>query len=206
MAYWHISPWIKKFYPDIVWDQRNGEKAVYLTFDDGPTPRITEIVLDLLDRYHAKGTFFCLGRNVERHPELFDEIKKRGHGTGNHTYSHLKGWHAKNHEYFNDIRLAGHLIGSKLFRPPYGQIKRSQIAYLKKHYRIILWEVMSHDYEQRISKEKSLRSVLRYAREGSIIVFHDSVKAYNKLSYILPAVLDHFSEKGLTFQAISDEM
>jgi peptidoglycan-N-acetylglucosamine deacetylase len=202
MAYWHISGWIKRFYPDVVWDKRASGRTIFLTFDDGPTPLITEEVLNILDRYNARATFFCLGRNVERHPQVYKEILKRGHAVGNHTYSHLKGWKCTNEEYYQDIMLAGHLIHSTLFRPPYGQVRRSQVKHLKKHYKIILWEVMSHDYENRVSKERSLRAVLRYSKEGSIIVFHDSVKAWNKLSYILPKLLEHFTERGFSFESI----
>jgi peptidoglycan/xylan/chitin deacetylase (PgdA/CDA1 family) len=202
MAYWHISGWIKRFYPNVIWDKRESGKKLYLTFDDGPTPVITEKVLNLLDVYGAKSTFFCLGRNVERHPDVYEEIIKRGHSVGNHTYSHLKGWKSGNEEYFKDIGLAAQLIKSVLFRPPYGQISRSQIRHLKNKYRIILWEVMSHDYENRVSKERSLRAVLRYTKHGSILVFHDSVKAWNKLEYILPNVLEEFSGRGFKFERI----
>lgn len=190
-------------YPDVVWDKFGNGNTLYLTFDDGPTPEITEKVLDILDQYQAKATFFCLGRNVERYPDVYQSILARDHSVGNHTYSHLKGWKSKNQEYFDDIELASRLIHSKLFRPPYGKIRRSQIRYLKKKYKIVLWEVMSHDYEKRVSKERSLKVVLRYTRPGSILVFHDSVKAIKKLEYILPRFLEYFSEKGYKFEAIS---
>lgn len=193
---------MKVIYPNIVWNKHSKEKVLYLTFDDGPTPEITERVLDTLDMYQAKATFFCLGRNVERHPGVYDEILKRQHAVGNHTYSHLKGWKTKNQEYYRDIELAGQIIDSKLFRPPYGQIKRSQIRHLKNKYEITMWDVMSHDYEQRVSKERSLNAVLKYTKSGSIIVFHDSVKAYEKLSFILPALLEEFSSNGFTFKEL----
>ena len=202
MAYWHIPNWIKMIYPNIVWDIREAGKTIFLTFDDGPTPEITEKVLDLLDTFQAKATFFCLGRNVERHPDIYNEILHRGHLTGNHTYSHLKGWKTKDDQYIEDIELAAEFIRSPLFRPPYGQIRRSQIAKLRPDYRIVLWEVMSHDYEQRISKERSLNALLRYTKKGSILVFHDSVKAYKKLEYILPRILEFFSNKGYEFGKI----
>lgn len=204
MAYWHISSWIKKLYPGVIWDIQNTGKTLFLTFDDGPTPIITEKVLDILDSYKAKGTFFCLGRNVDRHPDIYNEILRRGHATGNHTYSHLKGWKTQNPQYFEDIELARKYIKSSLFRPPYGQIRRSQISELKSDYKIVLWEVMSHDYEQRISKERSLKSILRYTKEGSILVFHDSAKAFKKLEYILPRFLEHFSAKGFSFKVLSE--
>jgi peptidoglycan-N-acetylglucosamine deacetylase len=202
MAYWHISGWIKRLYPDVIWDIKESGKKLYLTFDDGPTPVVTHKVIEILDAYKAKSTFFCLGRNVERHPEVFAEIVRNGHSIGNHTYSHLKGWKTKNGDYYKDIELASHFIDSKLFRPPYGQIKRSQVAWLKKNYKIILWEVMSHDYESRLSKEKSLKAIFKYTRNGSILVFHDSNKAWNKLEYILPRVLEEFSQRGYTFEKI----
>jgi peptidoglycan-N-acetylglucosamine deacetylase len=206
MAYWHISNWTKKIYPDVIWDKRNSGKKLYLTFDDGPTPVITEIVLDILDKYQAKATFFCLGRNVERHPEIYAEILRRGHQTGNHTYSHLKGWQTGNKEYFLDTELAGQFIDSGLFRPPYGRIKRAQIKFLKKKYLIVLWDVMSHDYEKLWSKERCLKAVLRYTREGSIIVFHDSEKAIEKVEYILPRLLEIYSEKGYEFERLESEI
>ncbi|MBN2522483.1 MAG: polysaccharide deacetylase family protein [Bacteroidales bacterium] len=204
MAYFHISGWMKMMYPGLIWDMRNTHNTIYLTFDDGPTPDVTDEVIDIMNRYNAQGTFFCLGRNVERHPDIYERIIRKGHTTGNHTYSHLKGWKSKNEEYYKDIDLARNQIESSLFRPPYGQIRRSQIKYLKNKYKIVMWEVMSHDYEKRISKEFSLKAILRYTKEGSIVVFHDSVKAIDKLRYILPRFIEHFSEKGYNFEAIRD--
>ncbi len=202
MAYWHVSNWMKNLYSDIIWNIGNNNRSIYLSFDDGPTPNVTENVLNILDEFHAKATFFCLGRNVERHQDIYQSILVKGHAVGNHTYSHLKGWKSNNLEYIKDIELASKYIQSRLFRPPYGQIKRSQIRYLKTRYKIVLWEVMSHDYEHRVSKEKSLQKVLRYSKEGSILVFHDSVKAWPKLKYILPRIIEHFSMKGFRFERI----
>ena len=205
MAYWHISDWMKYLFPNVVWDKPGSGKTLFLTFDDGPTPTVTEKVLEILDQYKAKATFFCLGRNVERFQDIYQTIIARGHSVGNHSYSHLKGWRSGNLEYFEDIELASRYIHSGLFRPPYGKIRRSQIRYLKDKYKIILWEVMSHDYNNRVSEERSLRAVLRYTREGSILVFHDSLKAWNKLHYILPRVLKHFSALGFKFEAIQHD-
>ncbi len=202
MAYWHIPDWMKRFYPDVVWDQHGPDKKLYLTFDDGPTPEVTDSVLNILAKYNARATFFCLGRNVERYPEIYQHILNDKHAVGNHSYSHLKGWKTNNKEYFQDIELASHFIQSKLFRPPYGQITRTQIRYLKNKFSIIMWEVMSHDYEKRWSREKSLKAVLHYASEGSIIVFHDSLKASDKLLFILPKILKTFTEKGYTFEVL----
>jgi len=202
MIYWHISEWIKRLFPDLIWDIRTADKKLYLTFDDGPTPDITDKILEILDHYNARATFFCLGRNVEHYPEIYQRIIQKNHRIGNHTYSHLKGWKTSHKEYFQDIELAHQFIKSDLFRPPYGQIRRSQIEYLKKRYKIIMWEVMSHDYQTLVSKERSLKAVFRHAREGSIIVFHDSMKASEKVLYILPKVLEEFSNKGFTFEVI----
>jgi peptidoglycan-N-acetylglucosamine deacetylase len=202
MAYWHISNWMKRIYPDVIWDKSNSGKKLFLTFDDGPTPIVTEQVLDILDQYQAKATFFCLGRNIERHPEIYQEIIERGHQTGNHTYSHLRGWETGNKEYFQDIELAGLYIKSNLFRPPYGRIKRAQIKYLKKKFQIILWNVMSHDYEKLWSKERCLKAVMRYTKKGSIIVFHDSEKAVEKILFVLPKLLEAFKDKGYKFEMI----
>jgi peptidoglycan-N-acetylglucosamine deacetylase len=203
MAYWHISNWMKKIYPDVIWDKYNNEKKIFLTFDDGPTPNVTDKILDILDEYNAKATFFCLGRNVERHPEIFIEILKRNHKVGNHTYSHLKGWESGNKEYFQDIELASRYIDSNLFRPPYGRIKRLQIRYLKNKFKIILWDVMSHDYEHRWSNERCLKATNRYIKDGSIIVFHDSEKAVEKVLYILPYILKKYTELGFRFEVIT---
>jgi len=202
MAYWHISGWIKRFYPDVVWDCSGNGKTLYLTFDDGPTPEITDEVLKILNDYKAMATFFCLGRNVERHPEIYGRIVEAGHAVGNHTYSHLRGWKHEVKTYLSDVELASLYIKSSLFRPPYGQIKRGQLQQLRSKYKIVLWDVMSHDYENRISKERSLKSVTKYAKEGSIVVFHDSVKAWEKLRYILPRVLEEFKIKGFIFKQL----
>lgn len=186
----------------MLWDMPKGEKKLYLTFDDGPTPVVTPKVLELLKKYNARGTFFCLGRNTERHPEILTEILKDGHSVGNHTYSHIKGWRADDQEYFNDIKLASSLINSRLFRPPYGQITRSQLRHLRTHYKIVMWSMMTHDYDPLVSKERCLKATLKHCKDGSIIVFHDSVKASEKLFYTLPLILEEFSRKGYLFEAI----
>ena len=155
-----------------------------------------------MKKYNAKGTFFCLGRNTERHPEILAEILKQGHVVGNHSYSHLKGWRSEDQEYYNDIELASSLIDSKLFRPPYGQITRTQIRYLKNLYKIVMWSMMTHDYDHLISKDRCLKATLKHCNDGSIIVFHDSVKASEKLFHVLPRILEEFSGKGYLFEAI----
>jgi peptidoglycan/xylan/chitin deacetylase (PgdA/CDA1 family) len=197
---------IKKIYYSLIWDLNNGEKDLYLTFDDGPTPVITLKVLDILDTYSAKATFFCIGRNVERYPEIYEEILKRGHAVGNHTYSHLKGWITGSKEYFNDIKLAGSFIKSNLFRPPYGKIKRTQLKHLRHYYNIIMWDVMSFDFRQSVSKKKCLSLVLNNVRPGSIIVFHDSIKAEENMFYALPKTLKYFNKQNYSFKSIPDKL
>lgn len=195
---------IKRLYYSVTWDQKHQERTIFLTFDDGPTPDITDEVLRILSEFNARATFFCLGRNVDRHPDIFNRIIKEGHGVGNHTYSHLKGWRTKLDQYIDDINLASKYIPSKLFRPPYGQIKRRQIRKIRDRYKIIMWDVLSLDYEQRISTERSLKMVLKNTRPGSIVVFHDSEKAWPKLKIILPQVLDYFKKNEYCFEKIED--
>jgi peptidoglycan/xylan/chitin deacetylase (PgdA/CDA1 family) len=190
---------LMKLFPELIWRFKGQEKEnhnhVYLTFDDGPTPGVTSWVLDTLRNYGAKGTFFCLGKNVEKNPDIYKQIVEEGHAVGNHTYSHLKGWQMDNTEYYNDIELAGNYISSNLFRPPYGRFKTSQIKYLSDNYQIVMWDVLSQDYSLTISPEKVLTNVLENVRGGSIVVFHDSVKAEPNLTYVLPRVLDSLSEQ-----------
>ncbi len=202
MIYTRTSFLVKKLYYSLIWDLNDGSPSLYLTFDDGPTPEITPTVLDLLDQYQAKATFFCLGRNVERFPDIFREIQARGHATGNHTYSHLKGWRTLNPHYYEDIELAEKLIPSQLFRPPYGQIKRSQIKFLSQKFKIIMWDVMAWDFDQKRPKENCYSIVKNLTRNGSIIVLHDSVKASKNMLYVLPKVLEDFSKKAFSFKKI----
>ena len=197
---------IMKLFPELIWHFSSREEEqknrVYLTFDDGPTPEITLKILDILDSYNARATFFCLGRNAERYHDIFQEILNRNHAVGNHTYSHLKGWKTKNKEYYSDIELAGNFIKSTLFRPPYGKIKRAQLKYLRHSYRIIMWDVMSYDFKTTIGKEKCLSIVLKNVRPGSIIVFHDSPKASDNMLYALPRLIENFSAQGFSFNYI----
>jgi peptidoglycan/xylan/chitin deacetylase (PgdA/CDA1 family) len=190
---------LMKVFPELIWRFREKEKNdnnhVYLTFDDGPTPGVTTWVLDQLKQFEAKGTFFCLGKNVEKNPDLYKKIIEEGHAVGNHTYSHLKGWQMDNTEYFDDVDLAGNFIDSKLFRPPYGKVTSSQIRFLSDHYQIVMWDVLSQDYGQNVPADKVLSNVLDNVRGGSIVVFHDSVKAEPNLTYALPRVLESLSER-----------
>ena len=194
-----------KLMPRLTWEINGQEKKVYLTFDDGPTPDVTPWVLEKLKKYNAKGTFFALGRNVDHNPEIYRQICDEGHSVGNHTYSHLKGWGCTNQTYFEDIELARSLIKSNLFRPPYGRIKPSQVKELQKTFRIIMWSVLSVDYNRRISGDRCVRNVMENVRSGSIIVFHDSAKSRKNLYHALPVVLDRLAEQGYRMEGIVDD-
>lgn len=203
MFYTAKIPWIiKKIFPSLIYTVDNQEKKVFITFDDGPIAATTTQILDILDTFGAKATFFCLGKNVENHPELFELIKQKGHSVGNHSYSHKNGWKTENTEYFHDIDKATKLIKSKLFRPPYGKIKPSQIKYLKKKYKIVMWDVLSGDFDPHTSKEKCYDNVINNIESGSIVVFHDSLKAKEKVLDILPRVLKTLSELGYVFEGL----
>jgi len=201
-------PWL---YPGLQWRIPTVEKEIYLTFDDGPIPGPTEFVLDQLERSHAKATFFCIGENVSRYPEIFQAAARQGHAIGNHTFNHLKGWNYSVAEYLANIRLCQEeflksphsLRRVTLFRPPYGRIKRSQIRALKG-YSIIMWDVLSHDYSGTISPEQCLRGTIQATRPGSIIAFHDSLKAEKNMRYTLPRFLEHFTRQGYSFKALTN--
>ena len=175
---------------------------VYLTFDDGPTPEVTPWVLEQLRKHGFKATFFCLGKNVEQHPEIFQQILAEGHAVGNHTYSHQKGWEMKTWRYVEDVDFADDLIHSNLLRPPYGRIKPVQARVLNERYNLIMWSVLSRDYSRLISPQKCLQNVTKHVTHGSIVLFHDSHKAFRNLKYALPRVLDFLHENGYTCSKI----
>ena len=205
---------LRKFYPTLIWQIDTVVKCLYLTFDDGPHETATPFVLDTLKQFDAKATFFCIGKNVYQHRTVFERILAEGHTVGNHTQNHTNGWKSNDFFYMKDIQLAKELIPSNLFRPPYGRIKRSQIKLLQKSYNknnekaddsvfnIIMWSVLSGDFDKNISKEKCLENVLKTTEKGSIIVFHDSAKAFERMEYSLPKTLEHFSKLGYQFKAI----
>ena len=205
---------VPKLFPNYVWRIETERKELYLTFDDGPTADITPWVLDTLKTFNAKATFFCIGKNVKNHPDIFNRILTEGHSIGNHTYSHMKGWRNKTPEYIKNFLLAEKIIKSeirnqgsklqKLFRPPYGQIKPQQgTKILEQGYKIIMWDVLSFDWDKTVSQENCLDNVLSKSKQGSIIVFHDSVKASRNMQFALPKVLEHFSNKGFQFKSIT---
>lgn len=188
--------------PQLTWEQSADHKTIYLTFDDGPHPVITNKVLETLNKFNACGTFFCVGENIEKYPETFDALKENQQGIGSHTYNHLNGWATENRVYFKNIKRAALLTRSTLFRPPYGRIKPSQISFIQRHYEIVMWSVLSGDFDTTISPQKCFENVCRHTRNGSIIVFHDSLKSADRLKYALPKTLEHFSRLGYQFLSL----
>lgn len=198
-------PWLlTRFLNRYTWriPESSDRKTVYLTFDDGPVPQHTGFVLDVLKAYNAFATFFCIGENAARHPELTARIVESGHSLGNHTYYHLNGWKTPLREYLADIEKASIVIPSKLFRPPYGRINMKQGRRLLENYRLIMWDVLSYDFETSISPDRCYKNVTRYTRPGSIVVFHDSAKAAPNLEKTLPAYLDFLKNEGYECRAL----
>ena len=210
MSFWvKTNYFIKRIFPNYVWDIPNRENKVFLTFDDGPTPEITEWTLEQLKKYDAKATFFCIGNNIEKYPAIFQKIIQEEHAIGNHTFNHLKGWKITNDVYIENVKKCTENISQlntencQLFRPPYGKIKPSQSKALRRlGYKIIMWDVLSYDFDQTITPEECLDNVLKNVESGSIIVFHDSQKAEQNLKYVLPKTLAFLKEKGFVCDKI----
>ncbi len=193
---------LKMLYPQLTWDAPKSNRCIYLTFDDGPIPIVTPWVLNILQQYNAKATFFCIGDNVSKHPDEFEQVKNAGHAIGNHTYNHLKGWDTDDKTYLQNFLLADEQLRSNLFRPPYGRIKRSQIKLLKQakpDLDIIMWNVLSGDFDINLKPEKCLDNVIRNTQPGDIVLFHDSVKAFGRLQYVLPKAMEYWSKQGYNF-------
>jgi peptidoglycan-N-acetylglucosamine deacetylase len=195
---------IQSLFPTYTWRVPTEEKVLYLTFDDGPIPEITPWVLEVLKRYEAKATFFCVGENVRKYPSVFKQILHDGHAVGNHTFNHLNGWDNENIPYFHNVRHCANLVKSDLFRPPYGRLTPKQAQFLTRHYKIVMWDVLSGDFDAAISNEDCLNNVVSAARKGSIVVFHDSLKASERMMYALPRVLEHFKQKGYRFESLKN--
>jgi peptidoglycan-N-acetylglucosamine deacetylase len=198
--------WVRKLFGKSIWEMPRTPKAIYLTFDDGPHPEITPFVLDELRKYNASATFFCIGKNVVDHPGVYERIIHEGHAVGNHTYDHLDGWKTGNVEYLENILAAKKHIDSDLFRPPYGRISWKQQRDLNRSgqgFKLIMWSVLSGDFDLNITPEQCCTNVLQHAKSGSVIVFHDSEKAGERIRYALPVVLKHFSDNGYAFKKIS---
>jgi peptidoglycan-N-acetylglucosamine deacetylase len=205
MIYPFRSNWLMRTaYPDVLWDMPATSKTLYLTFDDGPHPEITPWVLETLHAFQAKATFFCIGNNVASHADTYAQILTAGHATGNHTFHHLNGWKTDDKTYFADIADAQRYIDSKLFRPPYGKISRFQAKQLQEHagFKVVMWSVLSGDFDETLSAEKCFEVVRKYARDGSIIVFHDSEKAFPRLREALPKFLELTKNQGFKFESI----
>jgi peptidoglycan/xylan/chitin deacetylase (PgdA/CDA1 family) len=207
MFYFVKTPWLlKKWYSTCIWDIPTRDKVIYLSFDDGPHPVATPFILDELKKYGAKATFFCIGRNVMEQPALYKRILEEGHRVGNHTHDHLNGWKVSDEDYFGNVRQAALYIDSNLFRPPYGKMTRFQIANLgagpAAHFKIIMWDVLSADFDPRISPVECAANVINNTRNGSIVIFHDSAKAFERTHIALPLVLDFFGGRGYRFEVI----
>lgn len=196
---------IQELFPNFTWKIPTEDKVLYLTFDDGPIPNVTPWVLEQLAQYDAKATFFCVGNNIEKHPEVFEQVKAAGHSIGNHTFNHLNGWSSDNLPYFHNIRHCANLTKTILFRPPYGKLRPRQTQFLLRHYRIVMWDVLSGDFDPNITEEQCLLNVTRNVEPGSIVVFHDSLKAEEKLRYALPKALAYFAEQGYRFEALNEQ-
>lgn len=193
--------WLHALFPKRIWHMDRSEQKIYLTFDDGPHPVATPFVLDQLKKYNARATFFCIGKNVEAYPDIYERIRREGHAVGNHTQHHLNGWETDTTSYLENIAAAEKSIESGLFRPPYGRIRSSQARKLSR-FHIIMWDVLSGDFDKSVSAEDCFENVARHTNNGSIVVFHDSEKAWSKMSNTLPLVLEHFSKNGFIFSAI----
>lgn len=209
---------LKWYYPSLLWNKSRTEKVIYLTFDDGPIPNVTDFVLKTLKVFNAKATFFCIGDNIVKHPDVYANVINDGHAIGNHTFNHLKGWKTDDETYIENTLKCQALTKSNLFRPPYGRIKKSQIKSLQSlvlspqsdsrlkiqdsRLNIIMWDVLSGDFDINLSPEKCYQNVIKHTENGSIIVFHDSLKAFDRLAYALPRVLKYFTNKGFTFSTL----
>lgn len=216
---------LKWYYPSLIWNKSRSEKVIYLTFDDGPIPIVTDFVLETLKSYNAKATFFCIGDNIKKHPEVFERVKNNGHAIGNHTFNHLRGWDTEDEIYVENFKKCQALTQTNLFRPPYGRIKKSQIFSLQSlvlslesdsgllttDFRlrtqdsgldIIMWDILSGDFDVNLPPEKCSQNVIKHTKNGSIVVFHDSLKAFERLKYALPKVLEYFTGLGYQFKCL----
>jgi peptidoglycan/xylan/chitin deacetylase (PgdA/CDA1 family) len=206
--YFVKTPWlVKKIYADYIWSISATEKTLYLTFDDGPHPEATPFVLNELKKFNALATFFCIGKNMLAFPDVYKRILDEGHEAGNHTQNHLNGWKVSDDAYMRDIAEAANYIDSNLFRPPYGKITRFQAKHLPaamkgRKAKVLMWDVLSADFDADVSAQRCLENVVFRSQPGSIVVFHDSEKCFEKLKYILPKTLQYFSQKGYSFRSI----
>lgn len=208
--YLHFTPRLLHWlYPHLLWHMPREEKILYLTFDDGPIPEVTPAVLAILQEWKAKATFFCVGDNVRKHPQVAAQVVVAGHRLGNHTYHHLKGTTTEQLQYLQDVALCQEVLepyqagsSTKLFRPPYGRFTRQQLSELRQEYRLVMWDVLPADFDPSLSPEECLQKSIKYTRPGSIVVFHDSLKAWDRLQWVLPRYLQHFHQQGYRFSVL----
>jgi peptidoglycan/xylan/chitin deacetylase (PgdA/CDA1 family) len=203
--YWHRNPsWFKYIWPGYVWRKPTRERVLFLTFDDGPIPEVTEWVLAVLAKYGALATFFCVGDNIRKHPEVFAQVLAGGHAVGNHTFHHLNGWRTEYGPYIENAALCQQYLGGppRLFRPPHGRMTRRQADTLRHDYQLVMWDVLSGDFDQRLSPSACLRNTINATHSGSIIIFHDSLKARPNLEYALPRFVQYFAQKGYSFRKL----
>jgi peptidoglycan/xylan/chitin deacetylase (PgdA/CDA1 family) len=198
--------WLPRIFPQFTWHKHDAENEIYITFDDGPVPEATPVILQYLKEYNARATFFCVGENISRYPEIFRKLVEEGHSAGNHTYHHLNGWKTSQREYLDDVADCQKVLdpiysrkGKPLMRPPYGRIKRKQWRALVGQYQIVMWDVLSGDFSNSVSTSTCLNKSIRYSKPGSIVLFHDSLKTIDKLRIVLPGFLKHFSQLGYSF-------
>jgi peptidoglycan/xylan/chitin deacetylase (PgdA/CDA1 family) len=203
MRFYYIPSLIRALYPKRIWSIPTSSRDIYLSFDDGPTPDITPWILEMLSQYNAKATFFCVGDNVVKHKKQYQSLLDAGHAVGNHTFNHMKGWQQPLHTYIENVELCKLEVESNLFRPPYGKIKSVQAKeLLKSGYRIIMWSILTYDFDKTLNCEGAWKQIIKHTQPGSILVFHDHAKAFENLKVLLPKTLDYFSKQGYSFKAI----
>jgi peptidoglycan/xylan/chitin deacetylase (PgdA/CDA1 family) len=207
MRYYKTPKTLQRVFSSILWKKPQKVPTIYLTFDDGPVPELTPRILEVLKEYKAKATFFCVGDNIQKHSSIFKNLLDEEHSIGNHTYRHLNAWKTDRNTYLQDIQDCQNEIKkrngkTKFFRPPYGKLNFYLRTEIQKNYQIVLWDVLSYDFDEQVSRETCLKNTLQNCENGSIIVFHDNIKATRNLIYTLPRLLNHFSEKGFVFDKL----
>lgn len=195
---------VQSIYKNVIWNIPNNSNTIYLTFDDGPTEEITGKTLEILKKCNVPATFFCLGNQVQKNPVLFQRIKEEGHSIGNHSFSHIKGWNSSNDAYINDVKKAGNLIKSRLFRPPYGKIKRNQLAKLTAEYKIVMWDVLPGDFSPKKTVQDIIKNTVDNVESGSIIVLHDNTNCGAKMNKALPEIISVLKDSGFVFSSLED--
>jgi peptidoglycan/xylan/chitin deacetylase (PgdA/CDA1 family) len=203
MNFYSAPFWIRAMYPQgLIWRVKTIKKEVFLTFDDGPIPEVTPLVLEILKKYDVKATFFCVGENVRKYPEVYNQLLIEGHSVGNHTFHHVKAWKTEFHDYLSEVEQCNELINSRLFRPPHGQINRKLARKLSTDYRIIMWSALTGDYNKNLTGDQCLANAIKNTGPGSIIVFHDSIKARERMEYALPLYIEYCLKEGYSFGAL----